>query len=83
MGIYNIIDIGKDCPNCGAKVEWQSKELVIDDIYRVVRSLDTFKINKRMDADIIAFCDECGAQAEADIKKGKVTNMKVKMENKR
>ena len=30
-----------------------------------------------------AFCDECGAQAEADIKKGKVTNMKVKMENKR
>ncbi len=29
MGMFNEIETGPSCPNCGAKVEWQSKNLSI------------------------------------------------------
>lgn len=35
MGLFNIINIDKKCPKCGAEVEWQSKRLVVDGIYPI------------------------------------------------
>ncbi|OGM04509.1 hypothetical protein A2715_01185 [Candidatus Woesebacteria bacterium RIFCSPHIGHO2_01_FULL_39_32] len=77
MGVYNIIKLDKGCPNCGAIVEWQSKDLVIDKIYPVERVLETFSLNKRMSGEVHTLCVKCKTWTEAEIRKGKLRNFKL------
>jgi len=44
MGHYSVINLTKVCPNCGAKVEWQSKRLIIDEIYPIDRVIKLFSL---------------------------------------
>ncbi len=62
----------KPCSVCGAKVQWQTKDLVIDDIYPVANYCDSFQLNERMDAEIYTTCDKCGTSLELKIVKGKI-----------
>jgi len=77
MGIYNIIDLKKNCPKCGQKVEWQTKDLVIDRIYPVANVLEVFAINKKMIGEIHTHCNKCKTWSEAKIKDGKLFNLKI------
>ncbi len=72
MGMFNIIDIKKDCPKCGAKVEWQTKDLVIDSRYLVENSGEKYVLNTRMSAEIYTSCDKCKTWTELKIKNGKI-----------
>ena len=76
--MYNIILIDKPCPTCGNKnLEWQTKDLVIDDIYPIANLLSEYMVNKRMDGPVFTICDECKYWIEADIQKGKIVNEKI------
>jgi len=79
--MYNIIDIGRNCPNCGAKVEWQSKELMIDDIYPVMETLANYKLDKRMSGEVHTSCDKCGVWLEVRFSKGKLGKVKVEIKD--
>lgn len=77
MGMYNVIDIEINCPKCGGEIdEWQTKDLVIDTIYRVDNLLSHYKLNSRMDAEIHSYCDKCKERISFDVKKGKITHAK-------
>lgn len=78
MGMYNIIDLEKNCPNCSTKVEWQTKDLVIDDIYPVASVLETYELNKRMSGEVHTLCSKCKTWSEARIKNGKLYNLRTK-----
>ncbi len=80
MGMYNIIKLNKDCPNCGAKVEWQTKDLVIDGIYPVdnINILETYALSERMTGEVHALCKKCKTWSDAKIKGRKLYNLKVK-----
>jgi len=77
MGMYNIIDIKRNCPNCGAKVEWQSKDLIVDGIYSVVNALKTYILNKRMSGEVHTYCSKCSTWTEAKVVKGKLRKLTV------
>lgn len=72
MGLFNIIKLNKECPKCGAEVEWQTKNLKIDDIYPVENLMNHYDLNSRMDAEVHTFCDKCNKWIELIIKKGKI-----------
>ena len=75
MGIYNIILINKNCPKCNNKnLEWQTKDLIIDNIYPVANVISRYKINKRMTATVYTNCNECETAVEIYIKDGKIIN---------
>lgn len=71
--MYNIIDTKENCPNCDANVEWQTKDLIIDNKYLVANVLKTYRLNKRMDGEIHTFCDKCKTYSEGKIKNGKMS----------
>ncbi|MEK7504632.1 MAG: hypothetical protein AAB550_04010 [Patescibacteria group bacterium] len=73
MGMFNVIKVKVDCPKCGGKIdEWQTKNLVIDDIYPVDNVLEHYDLNKGMDAEIHSYCDNCNKELSLIIKKGKI-----------
>jgi hypothetical protein len=83
MGMYNRIKLGKDCPNCGAKVEWQSKGIVLDGIYPIENCLETFELNKRISGEVYTSCRKCGNWSEVIVKNGKLGKIKSEKHNKR
>ena len=77
MGMYNIIDFSKRCPSCSAKVEWQTKGLVIDSMYPIANVLKTYTPNRRMSGEVYTYCSECKTWVEAKMKNGKLGKLKV------
>ena len=77
MGVYNVIDLKRGCPSCGVKVEWQTKELVIDNIYPVENVLETFSLNIRMSGEVHTLCSKCGTWTEAKMVNGKLIDLKT------
>ncbi len=76
MGIYNTIKTNIKCSQCRQKVdEWQSKHLAYDG-YLLVNMLKQIKLNKRMNGEIHAICDNCKTFLEVTIVKGKVKKIK-------
>lgn len=71
MGMFNIILLDKPCPKCGSKVEWQTKDLVIDDKYPVVNILKKYTLNKRMSCEVYTCCDKCKVWTGGKIVDGK------------
>ncbi|SRR5260221_2818292 len=59
MGMFNILKTDKVCPRCGSVLEWQTKNLVIDNIYPVDNLLLVFDLNKRTTAEAYAVCKRC------------------------
>ena len=82
MGMFNIVDIKKDCPNCGAIVEWQTKGIVLDGIYPIENVLEKFELNKRISGEVYTSCRECGNWSEVVIKNGKLGKMKTEKHKK-
>ena len=79
---FNIIDIKKDCPKCGAKVEWQTKDLVIDKTYPIENILRKYILNKKMSCEAHTSCDKCDAWSEVKIISGKLGKIKSGKSNK-
>lgn len=77
MGMFNIIDLKRGCPSCGAKVEWQTKGLVIDNMYPVENVLKTFSLNKRLSGEIHSLCRKCGTWIEAKLINGRLIDLKT------
>ena len=69
--------MGKDCPNCGAIVEWQSRGIVLDGIYPIENVLEKFELNKRISGEVYTSCDKCDFWSEVVIKDGKLGKMKM------
>lgn len=76
MGMYNIIKFSEGCPNCDKKVEWQTKDLVIDNLYPVENILKIFKPNTRISGSVYTVCNYCQTEISAKINKGKLSNIK-------
>lgn len=70
MGIYNTIKSKLKCPNCGNKVEWQSKHLEYD-TYAIENLLREIPLNKHMDGEMHAICKKCKVYLKVVIVKGK------------
>jgi hypothetical protein len=83
MGLYNRIKYKQTCVNCGAEVEWQSKHLVIDEIYPVANVLETYEIDARLSGEMHTYCGKCDTSMDAEIVKGEVQKIEVKPSNKR
>ena len=77
MGMFNVIDIKKNCPKCDSKVEWQTKDLVIDDRYLTENTGETYVLNRRMSAEIYTSCDKCKTWSELKIINGKLGKIKT------
>lgn len=77
MGMYNTIDVKKNCPKCGAQVEWQSKDLEIDGKYPVMNVLETYKLNNKMVGEVHTLCDKCKTWSEFKIEKGKLSSINL------
>lgn len=70
--MFITIKFDEKCPHCGAKVEWQTKNLTIDGIYPVANFGQKYPINNRMDAKIYSYCESCKKEVSLTIKKGKI-----------
>ena len=70
--MFVTIGLDEKCPHCGSSVEWQTKDLTIDEIYPVANFGQEYKINSRMSAVVYANCDKCKKEINLKIKKGKV-----------
>lgn len=73
MGMFNIVKINKVCVKCGRSLEWQSKFLVLDDLYVLDNALKTYVFDNRLSGEIHSWCDKCGLEQNLYIKDGKVT----------
>lgn len=77
MGLFNTLKFQKVCLFCGKELDnWQTKDLVIDDIYHIMNGLDVFELNDRMDATASDYCQKCKKGFNVVIKKGNVGNLK-------
>lgn len=74
--MFNIVDIKKDCPNCGADVEWQTKGLILDGIYPIENVLQKFELSERISGEVYTSCDKCQFWSEVVIKDGKLGKIK-------
>ena len=73
MGRYNRLNLDKNCPICGAKMECQTKDLTIDGIYPVDNLYDTYELTDRMDAEVGCYCFTCkDSGVDLLIRKGKI-----------
>jgi hypothetical protein len=82
MGRFNVIEAGLPCPNCGASVEWQTKDLAIRD-FPIDNLLLHIYLEPDMDGDMYTSCNNCFYWHEADIVKGQITNMRSEFEPQR
>ena len=78
MGMFNTVNLKKDCANCGAKVEWQTKDLILDGVYIIENTLETFELSKRISGVVYACCDKCKFWNEVIIRNGKLGKIKTK-----
>jgi len=81
MGMFNIIDLKKKCPNCSAEVEWQSKSLVVDGMYPVENVLGAFAVNERLSGEAHTTCGACRSWTNLKIKDGKIIDVKTTLQN--
>lgn len=72
MGMFVTLKFNKKCPHCGAEVWWQTKSLVIDEIYPVANFGQEYDVNKRMSAEAYTVCDKCKKETSLEIKKGEI-----------
>ncbi len=77
MGLFNTVDLKVDCPNCGEKVEWQTKGLVLDGIYPIENVMERFELNKRISGEVHTLCDKCKFWSEVVIKNGKLGKIRT------
>lgn len=70
MGMYNMIKTKKKCPTCEEKVEWQSKYLIYDG-FVLDNLLQEIILNKHVDGEMHAYCENCKVFVEVTIVKGK------------
>lgn len=77
MGMFNAVKVGKDCPRCGAEVEWQTKDLILDGVYVIENTLETFELTKRISGVVYASCNKCGYWSEVIIRNGKLGKIKT------
>jgi hypothetical protein len=75
MGMFNVIEAGLPCPNCGASVEWQTKDLSIRN-FPIENLLFHIYLEPDMDGEMYTSCDRCFYWHEAEIVGGKITNMR-------
>ena len=73
MGMFVTLRLNEKCPYCGCSVEWQTKDLVVDDIYPIENFGQEYKINSRMSAEVYTHCDKCKKEVDLKIKKGKIS----------
>jgi hypothetical protein len=74
MGMFITIQLDKGCPQCGAKVEWQTKNLLLDDVYPVVNLLQEYDVSERMDADLYTYCVHCKNRTNLVMRKGEIVD---------
>ncbi len=72
MGMFVTIKLNEKCPHCGGSVEWQTKNLTIDEIYPVANFGQKYEINSRMSAEVYTYCDKCKKEVNLKIEKGKI-----------
>lgn len=78
MGLFNTVNLKIGCPNCGVKVEWQTKDLILDGVYVIENTLETFELTKRISGVVYTGCDKCSYWSEVIIKNGKIGKIKTK-----
>lgn len=71
--MFVTLKLDEKCPNCGSSVQWQTKNLTIDDIYPIANFGQEYKINSRMSAEVYTYCDKCKKEVDLKIKKGKIS----------
>lgn len=67
MGVFNIITSKRTCPQCHAKVEWQSKYITYDG-FVLENLLQNIRLNNHIDGEMHTFCDKCKSAFEIEIK---------------
>ena len=78
--MFNIVDLNKNCPVRGEKVEWQTKGLVLDGMYPIENGSGVFELTERISGEIYTRCEECGFWSEVIVKNGKLGRMKTRKE---
>ena len=83
MGMFGIIKIDMPCPNCGKKVEWQTKGLWLKyKSYEFFIGDYNVELDENMSGEMHTFCMKeiggCGKFIDCDIVNGKIKNTKIR-----
>ena len=75
MGVFDTVKTDMNCPNCNAKVEWQTKEAVdMNDEFRG-EGLDTLNLKDIQVGEIHTYCSNCKKYYEYKVKNGKIITL--------
>lgn len=72
MGLFNVVVIDKKCPNCGAEVEWQSKDIIDNLGYSIEPYMERVKVEDIQIGEMHTLCHKCNRWFEYKIKNGEI-----------
>lgn len=70
--MFNVVKLDRKCSKCGADLEWQSKKLILDDLYWLDNVLRTYEVTDRLTGEVHTYCDKCLSSYDLFIKNGRV-----------
>lgn len=70
--MFNTVKLDRKCSKCGADLEWQSKSLILDDLYWLDNALRIYEVTDRLTGEVHTYCDKCKTWHELCIEKGKI-----------